>query len=137
MDVEIVDQKNRVLLLAGGPSREYQFLRSLLFRDRSTTVDVLLQTAQPGISQDAAKILDDFPATPRGDVRLRLRRRASIPTGRRSTAAQVDLLEKWVAEQGGGLIVAAGAGLRRQDRSTVGSRTRSMGKIRGLYPVEF
>ena len=62
VDVEIVDQKNHVLLLAGGPNREYQFLRSLLFRDRATTVDVLLETAQPGVSQDAAKILDSFPS---------------------------------------------------------------------------
>ena len=32
-------------------------------RDHSTTVDVLLQSGQPGMSQEANKILDDFPAT--------------------------------------------------------------------------
>ena len=43
--------------------REYQFLRNQLFRDRYTTVDVLLQSGRPGMSQEARKILDDFPAT--------------------------------------------------------------------------
>ena len=51
--VEVVERKNRVLLLAGGPSREFQFLRNLLYRDRETTLDVLLQSAQEGISQEA------------------------------------------------------------------------------------
>ncbi|MCX7426626.1 MAG: VWA domain-containing protein, partial [Planctomycetia bacterium] len=62
-DVEIVDRKNRVLLLAGGPMREYRFLGNQLHRDASTTVDVLLQTARPGISQDANAVLDKFPDT--------------------------------------------------------------------------
>ena len=62
-DIEIVDRKNHVLLMADGPMREYQFLRNQLFRDRYTTVDVLLQSGKPGMSQEAKKMLDDFPAT--------------------------------------------------------------------------
>ena len=62
-DVEIVDRKNRVLLLAGGPTREYQFLRNQLRRDHDTVVDVMLQTASGAVSQDANSILDHFPAT--------------------------------------------------------------------------
>jgi hypothetical protein len=62
-NVEVVDQKNRVLLFAGGPTREYNFLRNLLFRDRDTISDVFLQTGQPGISQEADDILFDFPRT--------------------------------------------------------------------------
>ena len=62
-EVDVVDRKTRVLLFAGGPSRDYQFLRGQLYRDRTMTVDVLLQTAQPGISQDANQILDQFPTT--------------------------------------------------------------------------
>ena len=73
-DIEIVDRKTHVLLLADGPMREYQFLRNQLYRDRYTTVDVLLQSGKPGMSQEAKKILDDFPSTARGDVRLRLHR---------------------------------------------------------------
>ncbi len=63
VEIEIVDRKTRVLLFAGGPAREYIFLRNLLRRDKDVEVDVLLQSAQPGISQDANQILDEFPQT--------------------------------------------------------------------------
>jgi hypothetical protein len=134
-DVEIVDHKNHVLLLAGGPKREYQFLRSLLFRDHSTTVDVLLQTAQPGISQDASKILDDFPVR-REELFAYDCLVALDPDWQAFSAAQLDLLEKWVAEQGGGLLVAAGPVFTGK---SINSWTQdpAMAKVRALYPVEF
>ena len=134
-DVEIVDRKNRVLLLAGGPMREYRFLRNQLHRDASTTVDVLLQTARPGIAQDAAAVLDDFPAT-----REEMYRYDCVvafdPDWLALGAAQIDLLESWVAEQGGGLVVIAGpvnAG------NPIGGwvQDERMAKIRTLYPVAF
>ena len=51
VNVRIVDRKNRVLLFAGGPLREYLFLRGLLFRDRQVEVDVLLQSSPPGAAK--------------------------------------------------------------------------------------
>ena len=62
-DIEIVDRKNHVLLMADGPMRDYQFLRNQLFRDRYTTLDVWLQSGRPGMSQEAKRTLDDFPTT--------------------------------------------------------------------------
>ena len=63
-DVEIVDRKNHVLLLAGGPSREYQFLRTLLFRDRSDAVDrAAANGASRAFRRRRNKILDEFPST--------------------------------------------------------------------------
>jgi len=134
-DIEIVDRKNHVLLLAGGPTREYQFLRSQLYRDRSMAVDILLQTAQPGISQDAKKILDDFPAT-REEMYDYDCVVAFDPDWQDLKAAQVELLEGWVAEQGGGLIVVAGPvyagkGVNAWVQDPV------MTPVRNLYPVEF
>ena len=134
-DVEIVDRKNRVLLLAGGPTREYQFLRSQLYRDRSTTLDVLLQSGQPGMSQEADVILDDFPVT-RDEMYDYDCVVALDPDWQALDTTQMELLEKWVGEQGGGLIVVAGSvyagrgiGGWIQDPAT--------GPIRTLYPVEF
>jgi hypothetical protein len=135
VDVEIVDRKNHVLLFAGGPSREYQFLKSLLYRDKSTTVDVLLQTAKPGVSQEGAKILDRFP-----DSRQAMFSYDCIvaldPQWQALNPAQIDLLESWVGEQGGGLLVAAGPIYTGQ---TVSGWLQSpaTAKIRSLYPVEF
>ncbi len=134
-DIEIVDRKNHVLLIADGPMREYQFLRNQLFRDRYTTVDVWLQSGKEGMSQDAKKILDAFPATREAmsDYDCIV---AFDPDWKRLKPAQVELLEKWVGEQGGGLIVEAGpvdacrgAGGWVQDPNLTA--------IRNLYPVEF
>ena len=74
-EVEVVDRKTRVLLFASGPMRDYQFLRNQLHRDATMIVDVLLQTAQTGISQDANTILDHFPEHARRTLPIRLHRR--------------------------------------------------------------
>ena len=134
-DVEIVDRKNHVLLVAGGPTRDYHFLRSQLYRDHSTTLDVLLQSGKPGMSQEASKVLSDFPAT-RQEMYDYDCLVAFDPNWLALSASQVELLEKWVADQGGGLIVVAGGVYAGKG---IGGWTENvaMTPIRGLYPVEF
>ncbi|HWB08990.1 MAG TPA: vWA domain-containing protein [Pirellulales bacterium] len=130
-DVEIVDRKTRVLLFAGGPTREYQFLRNQLRRDRDTIVDVLLQTGAEGISQDAHEILEGFP----NDAQTLFAYDAIVafdPDWRQLSAQQQELVERWVSDQAGGLIVIAGPVYTdgwAQDPATA--------RIRTLYPVEF
>src|SRR6185369_11332749 len=48
VDVEVVDRKSKILLIASGPTREYIFLRNQLFRDKEVVVDVWLQSAGSG-----------------------------------------------------------------------------------------
>ncbi len=135
VDVEIVDHKNRVMLLAGGPMREYRFLRNQLHRDDSAVVHVLLQSAREGISQDADKLLDDFPLT-----REEMFDYDCIigfdPDWQALNETQINLLEMWVAEQGGGLILVAGPVYTGR---MVGGWVEdpAMAKIRALYPVQF
>ncbi len=78
-DVEIVDRKTQVLLLASGPTREYIFLRNQLRRDKEMIVDVYLQSGQNGISQDANEILESFPAHAAGTCSSTTRSWLSIP----------------------------------------------------------
>ena len=134
-EIEIVDRKTRVLLFAGGPTREYRFLRTQLYRDASTTLDVLLQTGLPGISQEGDQILDDFPATREAmyayDCVV-----AFDPNWQTLTPGQVDLLEGWVGEQGGGLIVVPGP-VHAGESISGWVEDPDLGKIRALYPVEF
>ena len=130
-EVEVVDRKTRVLLFASGPMRDYQFLRNQLHRDDTMIVDVLLQTAQTGISQDANTILDHFPSTAEElyqyDCIV-----AFDPDWTKLDAAQVELVEKWISEEAGGLIAIAGPiQTPRWIRST------EQAKLRDLYPVEF
>jgi hypothetical protein len=134
-EVEVVDRKDRILLFAGGPTREYRFLRTLLYRDSSMMLDVYLQTALPGMSQEADRILDDFPAT-REEMFSYDCIVAFDPDWKALSQSQIELLEAWVAEQGGGLIVIAGPVYTGEP---VGGWVQDpdLEKIRDLYPVEF
>lgn len=130
-EVAVVDRQTRVLLVAGGPTRDYQFLRNQLYRDPTFTVDVLLQTAQPGISQDADQILYSFPST-REELYPYDCIVAFDPDWTQLDVAQIDLLQSWVADEAGGMIVVAGPiHTARWTRST-----EHQG-LRDLYPVIF
>jgi hypothetical protein len=59
----------------------------------------------------------------------------TMPAGS-SEPAQVDLLESWVAEQGGGLIVIAGP-VHAGEAIDGWVQSPALAKIRSLYPVEF
>jgi hypothetical protein len=95
------------------------------------TVDVLLQIAQPGISQEANEILNKFPSTPEElhqyDCIV-----AFDPDWTELDASQVELLEKWVAEEAGGLITVAGP-----IHTGKWVRSTEHAKVRNLYPVTF
>jgi hypothetical protein len=130
-DVEIVDRQTRVLLFAGGAGREYQFLRNQLRRDRDVIVDVLLQTAGEGVSQDAHEILAAFPTTA-AELAEYDAIVAFDPDWRELTVDQQNLLHRWVDEQAGGLIVIAGPVFTEK-----WSQDPALAKIRDLYPVEF
>ena len=133
--VDVSDHQTHVLLLAGGPLRDYQYLRTLLFRDKSMKVDVLLQSGQPGMSQEATNILGDFPATRQemADYDCLV---AFDPDWKALKPEQVDVLFDWVDQDHGGMIVVAGP--VNAGRTAEGwVQDPDMAKIRRLYPVEF
>jgi hypothetical protein len=133
--VEIVDRKTKVLLLAGGPHRDFIFLRNQLYRDKDVTVDVLLQSAPPGSSQEANEVLTKFPETEdelfEYDCIV-----AFDPDWEALDELQVNLLERWVGEKAGGLIVVAGPVYTPQ-WSTRRRGDERIDKIKALYPVVF
>ena len=131
VEVEIVDRKTRVLLIAGGPSRDYRFLRTLLFRDPSMEVDVLLQSALSGISQEADRILNDFP-TQKSDLYEYDCIVAIDPDWTQLDAVQIELLDGWVASEAGGLVVSAGP-----VETARWIRSAEHAALKSLYPVEF
>jgi hypothetical protein len=133
--VQVVERKTKVLLVAGGPMREYQFFRNLLYRDKDTTLHVLLQTATPSSYQEGDVMLDEFPRTAEQmfDYDCLV---AFDPDWRALDEQQVDLLERWVAEKAGGLITVAGPVYT--PRWTGGQRNDPrLEKVKGLYPVAF
>ncbi|NLF71145.1 MAG: VWA domain-containing protein [Candidatus Anammoximicrobium sp.] len=134
-NVEVVDRKTRVLLIAGGPSREYQFLRNMLYRDKDIASDVWLQTGVQGISQEADELLLQFPETTAElfeyDCIV-----AFDPDWTRLDLLQIKSLEQWVADKAGGLIVVAGP-VHTPQWANVRQGDSRLDTIRALYPVVF
>ncbi len=129
---EVVARKLRVLLVAGGPTREYRFVRNLLHRDKSIQLDTWLQTGQPGMSQDANKVLTKFPAT--AEELFEYDAIAMFdPNWMAINAGSIDMLDRWLAQQAGGLMLIAGPVYHpRWSRSRTDPR---VSRIAGFFPV--
>ena len=135
IEVNVVDHKDRILLFTSAPTRDYQFICAQVHRDQAMSVDVFLPWAQPGVSQNADKMLDQFPSSRNEmaeyDVVI-----AFDPNWQELSPEQIDILEFWVARQGGGLVLVAGP-IHQGDAITGWVMDPGMDKIRTLYPVEF
>lgn len=129
---EVVSRKLKVMVIAGGPTREYRFVRNLLYRDKSIEMDAWLQTGQPGISQDADKLLTKFPATAEAlfqyDVIVMF-----DPNWSELSTQSLDLLDRWLTQQAGGMILVAGPVYHPQwTRKRTDPR---VAKIAGFFPI--
>lgn len=133
--VQVVDRKSKVLLMAGGPTREYQFLRVLCFRDKDVEVDVWLQNSSASAAQDADRVLGEFPEGLE-DLMEYDCLVAFDPDWGRLSDEQLENLDRWVAEGAGGLLVVAGS-VNTPQWTTLMRERRSMEIIKGLYPVDF
>lgn len=134
-DVEVLDRRTVVLLIAGGPLRDFHFLRNQLYRDREIELLVWLQSAVQGADQESARLVFEFPAS--------LEELEAIdcivafdPDWRRLTPEQSRNLEQWVAENAGGLLVVAGP-VNTPEWTRVARNDPVIDPIRGLYPVSF
>jgi hypothetical protein len=104
----VVDEKARVLVIAGGPSHEYYAIKNVLLRDRTITVSCFLQSADPEFPQDG----NDKPLTtlPESDKDL-FKYDVVILTDPNGTLFPPDfrsMLRRFSAEHGGGLCFVAG-----------------------------
>src|SRR5690606_35993962 len=102
---------------------------------KDTVVDVYLQTGKPEVAQEANKLLFEFPTAEQDlfDYDCIV---AFDPDWQALNEVQMQLLERWVAEKAGGLIVIAGpvhtsqwAGRQRSDKR--------FETLNALYPVSF
>jgi hypothetical protein len=129
-DIEVVDRVTRVLLMAGGPGRDYQFMRNVLQRDESFSTDVLLGTAAAGVSQDARHILDAFPASDEALAEYDAIVSFDYDWRRLDLAAR-SRLERWVGRESGGLLLVAGVVFM-----DAWLADPQMTPIRNLFPLE-
>ena len=133
--VEVIDRKTKVLLIAGGPMRDFLFLRNQLFRDKEVISDVWLQSGKPGISQEANELLFKFPET-EDELFAYDTIAAFDPDWEQLDDKQVEMLDRWVAEKAGGLVVVAGPVFTPQWSSRRRGDPR-IDTIKAMYPVSF
>ncbi|MCM2369335.1 VWA domain-containing protein [Aporhodopirellula aestuarii] len=129
---EVVARKLKVLAIAGGPTREYRFVRNLLYRDDSVQLDVWLQTGRTGISQDADELLTTFPQTAEElfeyDAILMF-----DPDWAAIDSASLDLIDRFLTQQAGGLVLVAGPVYHPKITTKRGDTRTS--QINGFFPV--
>lgn len=119
--VLVQKKKLRILLFAGGPNHDYQFLRTVLHREsleQRMELSVLLQTGRADhVEQDVEKerMLTAFPdrlAEDPANKHMSLSEYDVIiaidPDWRELDENQAKLLKEWVANQAGGIIFVAG-----------------------------
>jgi len=128
--VNVFDRPMKVLVIAGGPMRDYRFAKNVLHRHPSMDVDIWLQTGTPGISQDADEILFDFPEA-REDLFAYDVVMAFDIDWSQVPEEQREWLEEWVANEGGGLVIVAGDIYTPQ----LAAADQEFETIHKLYPV--
>lgn len=104
--VNVIDAKTKVLIVAGSPSWDYRFVTTLLERDATIDVSCWLQSADLSAVRDGDVVIDHLPETPEElfayDVILLL-----DPDQTDINEEWARLVDKWVSENGGGLLYAA------------------------------
>jgi von Willebrand factor type A domain len=136
ISIEFAKRKTKVLLIAGGPGRDFQFLRNQLARDEDTSVDVLLQSATPGADQEGDRLLLEFPETREAwfeyDCIV-----AFDANWLKLSEEQVNWLEQWISQQAGGLIAIAGPVYTPLWTMRAPRGNRVADTMRRIYPVMF
>ncbi|MEO1495545.1 MAG: hypothetical protein AAFV43_00170 [Planctomycetota bacterium] len=140
-ELEVIDRSTRVLLLAGGPTRDFRYLRDALVRDKAFEVSAIVQSgAQTSVSGSGATdtkadegraVLDAASANPERlaeydaivlfDVDLSV-------LGEETQAA----ITRWVDRRAGGLLFVGG-----QVHTADSVRRRDRNPLVGVLPVEF
>ena len=105
--VRVVRQQIRVLLIAGEPSPEIQFLRNTLQRDQQVDFSAWMQNVDPGFRQPGdhpiARLPNDLAELRRYDAVLLV-----DPDMRALGPQWPEMLTNFVGQEGGGLIYVAG-----------------------------
>ena len=129
--INMVDRKTRLLVMAGGPMRDFRFVRNMLYRHNAVQADVWLQSIDltGAVSQESNELLVSFPDSKENlyeyDVIM-----AFDPDWELLSEEQIELLSEWVFSQAGGMILVAGDVYMPDTASA-----RKLEKLRELIPV--
>lgn len=144
--VQVQKRALRVLLLAGGATREYQFLRTILYREmieKRMEMCIHLQTGREDhMDQDVEpdRLLADFPSrigpNAAGEKFMSLSDYDVVvafdPDWAKLNPKQLNTLKEWVGDHAGGVIFVAGPVFSYQLARPGG---RDISGLLSIYPV--
>jgi hypothetical protein len=153
-DLRVIKRPLRVLLFASAPTRDYQFIRTLLVREvekKRAELTIHLQLP-PGRTERRTGVVQDVPpdrlipvfpdrldsASDKPDEKLLDLSEYDViiafdPDWTQLTDAQIKLLEKW-SDKGGGMIVVGGP-INTLQLARPGANRDKLKPILDLYPV--
>ncbi|MBN1343240.1 MAG: hypothetical protein JXQ73_11205 [Phycisphaerae bacterium] len=109
VEVQVLDEKVKVLYVDGYPRYECRYLQNMLIREETVTTSCLLLSADEGFAQQGNEPIKRFPETMEelapydvvifGDVN---------PRGDWLSPTQMTTLIDWVGDRGGGFLLVAG-----------------------------
>lgn len=154
--VQVVKRPLRVFLFAGGPMRDYQFVRTLLVREMDKSraeVSIYLQPApgqtepRKGRVQDVPpdRLLMRFPDKLEDEKAVAVEDKfynlaaydvivAFDPDWTQLSEQQLQLIERWVGTHGGGLVVIGGP-VNTLQLARPGAHRDKVKPILDIYPV--
>ncbi len=127
--VRVLDQKARILLIAGAPSWDYRMVRNLLVRDKTVDVSCWLQAMDTNLKQDGNTKIDRLPR----DAKDLFAYDGIIfmdPNPNEFGEAWVEMIKKFAGKHGGGIFWQAGPKFTAQFLQSI----RGAG-IREVVPV--
>jgi len=107
--VTVKDDKVRVLLISGGPSWEWRYLKAALARDKSVTVSVWLQSADDNWVMAGGEQLTNLPLNKKELVEKYDAIVLLAASANAFSNEQLEHIKSFVGDFGGGLIFCAGA----------------------------
>ena len=127
--VKVLDDKAKVLLIAGAPTWEYRMVQRLLTREDSVELSCWLQTLDENRAQEGDKVITQLPVDRKGlfayDVVMFI-----DPDPAEFDPQWIELLKDFVGDHAGGLMYMAGP--KFSGRFLGAPRTRMM---RDVLPV--
>jgi uncharacterized membrane protein len=127
--LKVVDDKIKVLYIEQTPRWEFKYLMALLSRDRRVDFKAVLLEADPSVTiEPNSPFLKQFPADAEALTKFDLIILGDVDP-RTFTQGQLENLQRWVKEGGGGLLSISGK------QYNPGGYANS--KIAEMLPVEF
>ena len=105
--VQVVDQKIKVLYIEGMPRWEYRYLRWVLLRDQRLDVKFLMTQGDPALARTSPRHISSFPILAKDAFQFDLIILGDVPASY-FKSAQMKLIEQLIKERGGSLLMIAG-----------------------------